>query len=144
MAKNVQEFSRRLDEINFIILIQTLFKKSANPMYVYDYIELICGICERPFLHIQHIINLVLAQERSILPKKEEVVYLYRMLGYSVRDICKETHISQRDYYNYTGYQPDTEQYFHTEPRFSEEEDATIRAILKFVYTIAPGKRGDL
>ena len=144
MAKKVQEFSRRLDEINFIILIQTLFKKTSNPMYVYDYIELICGICERPFLHIQHIINLVLAQERSILPKKEEVVYLYKMLGYSVRDICREAHISQRDYYYYSGYQPENDQYFKSDPRFSEEEDETIRIILKFVYNAAPGKRGDL
>lgn len=144
MTRDIQEFNRRLDEINFIVLIQTLFKKTANPMYVYDYIELICGICERPFLHIQYIINLILAQERSILPKKEEVVYLYRMLGYSVRDICRETHISQRDYYHYAGYQPESDQYFKTEPRFSEEEDITIRAILTFIYTTALGKRGDL
>lgn len=139
-----QTSSRRLDEINFIVFVQTLFKKSDNPMYVYDYIELICGICKCPFLHVQHIINLILAQERSIMPSKKELVYLYRVLGYSVRDICKEIHISQRDYYNDKDYQITDEMFFKINPRFTEEEDATLLTLLRFIYNLTPGKRGGI
>lgn len=144
MKKDQQESSRRLDEINFIVFVQTLFKKSDNPMYVFDYIELICGICDIPFLHIQHVLTLILAQERSIMPSKKELVYLYRTLGYSVRDTCKEIHISQRDFYKEAEHQDNNDLFFNTEPRLSEEEDAAILEVLRFLYNTVPGKRGNI
>lgn len=141
MKNSQQESSRRLDEVYFIVFVQTLFKKSDNPMYVYDYIELMCGMCKIPSLHIQHVLTLILAEERSIMPSKKEQACLYRWLGYSVRTTCKFVGMSQRDYYKHVDESKD--RFFLTDPRLSEEEDADIRTILQFCTNTFPRKRGD-
>lgn len=84
----------RFVEVRFCIFIDSLLKTFKYSIKVIDVIEAYCALGNIEDYLIKKLIKQIKDKSGSICTYKEEATYLYKQMGYSMRDIYKLTGIS--------------------------------------------------
>lgn len=119
----------RYYEIKFHNLINNFFRKTNDPMRLYDFIDML-GItfnCNRTLLQAATMVAMTNSVAQR--PKRYELVVLLTKTGMSVREICKTLRMSNPTYYkrleeykNYT---------YDIKPRYNPEHSKEIHKAIK-------------
>lgn len=130
-----KDIERRWKEIECIHFIQSLYSR-CNGQYnvVMSLLENIATLCGQTTLQLYPIINIISTQDRRYMPSKNEMILLCLKSNIPVRDVCKITNISMRDYYGYKSGKLVCEA--NIKPRFDEASINTVCIMMDYVYSL--------
>lgn len=104
-------------------------------MRIYDLVELLCDLSGASYIRLQAVISTIAIGDRRVMPSRRELVLLYRKAGYSVRDTCRMTKLSMRDYYAIVR-GDNTDLTF--QPKFEPTQSIEITKFLNGVSSVLP------
>lgn len=121
----------RYNELVFYQYISGMLKKYKNPISVYKMVRSSAELAGCDMNILNSVLNETFTNEKAVAPIKEESMYLLRLSGTPVREICKYLHAGNSTYYKYRYNE------YRVEPKFSKEQNEEMYKLMRFIIDLA-------